>query len=107
MDEIKLKPCPFCGCEMAIDAVPKGLQTTPPRLFRPLHRLHDGQSHQRRRTAAVAGAVRTQPEKTHQREEIMKTVILVILAIIGYSAGSAAAVYILAQAYIGSKNNNA
>lgn len=22
MDEIKLKPCPFCGCEMAIDAVP-------------------------------------------------------------------------------------
>ena len=22
MPEIKLKPCPFCGCEMAIDAVP-------------------------------------------------------------------------------------
>lgn len=23
MDEIKLKPCPFCGGEMAIDAVPE------------------------------------------------------------------------------------
>lgn len=34
----------------------------------------------------------------------MKTVIFVILAIIGYSAGSAAAVYILVQAYFESKD---
>lgn len=46
------------------------LPQPPHRLFRPLHRLHDGQSHQRRRTAAPSGAVRTQSAQSNKRQKI-------------------------------------